>query len=95
MGIFGSKHIDCPAGQWITLIHTSFAQMPKNWTVTFRSVNGHKVEGTYTEKKSMWIIPGAPTSGPISQTQIFERGYWNTFYSVMVKLDVDAVAEIE
>jgi hypothetical protein len=93
--MFGPKKIDCPAGQWVTLIHTSFAQMPKSWTVTFQSADGRKVEGTYTESKSTWIFPGTPTNGPISQTHVFERGYWNTFYSVMVKTDVDAVAEID
>ena len=93
--MFGPKRIACPAGQWTTIIRTSFAQMPKAWSVTLTSIEGAPVRGDFVESKSAWIFPGSSLPGTIDGVHTFERGYWNTFYSVRVNPAADATAEVE
>lgn len=91
MGLFGPKRIPCPAGAWTTIVATSFAQMPKSWTVTFEG----PAAGEYEVKKSAWIFPGAPVRSPLAPKITLERGYWNTFYSVRVCPGSDTVANVD
>lgn len=93
--MFGPKRIACPAGQWTTIIHTSFAQMPKAWSVKLISAGGAPVQGAFVESKSAWVLPTSPQQGTIDGVHTFERGYWNTFYSVRVNPAADATAEVE
>lgn len=91
MGLFGPKRISCPAGVWTTIVATSFAQMPKSWTVKFEGA----VAGEYEEKKSSWIFPGTPVRKPLAPKITLERGYWNTFYSVRVCPGAEVVAVVD
>ena len=42
-----------------------------------------------------WIFPNPPTTRPLMAVMSFERGWWNTFYSVRVKPTCDVIAHIE
>ena len=89
--MFGPRKVDCPAGAWTTIISTSFAQLPKSWSVRFEG----DVAGEYEEKKSSWLFPGTPRRGPLAPELTFERGYLNTFFRVMVRPERDVVAIID
>ena len=91
--MFGKKTIMCPAGQWTTIIQSRFAQMPATWDVQLRSEGGD-VAGEFEEKKSSWIFPGQPVSGQLQESLTFERGYWNTFYSVRIRPQTAVTAQI-
>ena len=91
--MFGKKTIKCPAGEWTTIIRSRFAQMPATWDVYLRTEGGD-VAGEFEETKSAWIIPGQPTSGQLRERLTFERGYWNTFYSVRILPQTPVIVEI-
>ena len=81
--MFGrQKTISCPGGQWTTVIHTRFAQIPVSWTLSIQ--DGANLSGEFEETKSSWIFPGTPLKGPLQAQMRFDRGYWNTFYKVRV-----------
>lgn len=93
--MFGrQKTINCPAGQWTTVIHTSFAQLPITWTLCLQSET-NVIEGDYEESKSSWIFPGTPTTGPMQAQMSFARGYWNTFYKLRFRPAQDSTVTIE
>ena len=46
-------------------------------------------------RKSRWILPGPRVSTPLEATNVVSAGIWNTFVSVDVVPEVDAVIEIE
>lgn len=91
MGLFGPKRITCPGGRWTVVLATSFAQIPKSWSVRFEG----NASGDYEEKKSAWIFPGRPVRGALAPAMTFHRGYWNTFYTVRVCPAADVVAVID
>jgi hypothetical protein len=91
--MFGKKTINCPAGEWTTIIRSRFAQMPAVWDVHLRSEGGD-VAGEFEETKSAWLFSRPPVSGQLQERLTFERGYWNTFYSVRIRPRTPVVAEI-
>ena len=91
--MFGKKTIECPAGEWTIIIRSRFAQMPAVWDVTLHAAGG-AVAGEYVETKSKWIFRGTPAGGQLHERMTFERGYWNTFYSVRIRPRVPVTAEI-
>ncbi len=95
MGFFGPRVVKCPAGQWTAIFDHAFVQMPKGWTVTFTAADGGAVEGEVAEKRSSWIFPNPPKAMPLKPLMNFERGWWNTFYSVRVKPARDITAAID
>lgn len=90
MALFGPTRVLCSAGVWTTVLSSAFAQMPKSYRVRFL---GDPCGGSFEETKSSWIFPGTPRQGPLAPVMVFERGYWNTFYTV--KLWVGATVEVE
>lgn len=92
--MFGKKIIECPAGEWTTIIRSRFAQMPAVWEVSLRAPDGGPVAGEFEERKSRWIFRGRPSTGQLRERLTFERGYWNTFYSVRVRPRSPVKAEI-
>lgn len=92
--MFRKKTIMCPAGQWTIIIRSRFAQMPAVWDVHLHSEDG-EVAGEFEETKSNWVFPGKPVSGQLSERLTFERGYWNTFYSVRIRPRTPVVIEIQ
>lgn len=91
--MFGKKELICPAGQWTTIIRTSFAQMPAVWEVHLHPEGG-EVAGEFEEIKSRWVFRGQPTGGQLCEHLTFERGYWNTFYTVRIRPRSPVRAEI-
>jgi hypothetical protein len=95
--MFGShKILTCNGGEWTTVIHTRFAQLPMSWRVGVLD-GALDALGEFEETKSAWIIPGTPTAGAMQAQIAFVRGYWNTFYKVRIrpirtiKISVDRV----
>jgi hypothetical protein len=83
--MFGRRRtLTCPAGVWTTVIHTPFAQLPATWTLRLVADRG-AVAGEFEESKSSWVFPGTPRTGPLQPEMVFERGYWNTFYTVRIR----------
>jgi hypothetical protein len=88
--MFGRRRtITCPAGVWTTVLRTPFAQLPVKWTLRLVAERG-AVAGQFEENKSTWVFPGTPRTGPLQPEMVFERGYWNTFYTLRVR-PVDTV----
>jgi hypothetical protein len=92
--MFGKKTIECPAGEWTTIIRSRFAQMPAVWDVSLQASDGGEVAGEFEETKSRWIFRGQPSSGQLRERLTFERGYWNTFYTVRIRPRSPVRAEI-
>lgn len=90
-----AKSIRCPAGVWTAIFDHALVQMPWSWNVRFEATDGGAVAGEVHEKRSSWIFPNAPVSKPLGGEMRFERGWWNTFYSVKVKPERDVIAHIE
>lgn len=95
MGLFRTKRVKCPAGEWTTLISNAFVQIPMGWVVRFRSEEDRPVEGSCLEKRHLWLFPQAPVERELWPEMHFERGWINTFYSVKVRPVSDLVAEID
>lgn len=95
MGLFGPKKVRCPANRWTTIISNRFVQMPAAFDVRMTAVGGGDVDGVFEEKRSRWIFRGAPVRGSLAPHMTFERGIWNTFYSVQVYPSADSVAEVD
>jgi hypothetical protein len=89
------RKITCLAGQWTAIFDHAFVQLPYAWTVSFTTADGSLVAGEVVEKRSSWIFPNPPTTQPLIAVMNFERGWWNTFYSVHVKPTSDVIAHIE
>jgi hypothetical protein len=87
--------VKCPAGQWTAIFNHAFVQMPNAWTVVFTTVDGGAVAGEVVEKRSSWIFRNPPKTMPLAPSMSFQRGWWNTFYSVRVKPTCDVIAQIE
>lgn len=94
--MFGrARPIACPAGQWIEIINTAFAQMPKVWTANLRTATGEPVRGACEVVASSWIFPGTPERRPLEARMYFERGLFNTFYKVRVFAEVPTELSFE
>jgi hypothetical protein len=95
MGLLGVKRIDCPQNQWTTIISNFGTGMPANWDITFKAKDGGKVDGTYIEKRYLWIFPQQPVTGKIVAQMKFERYWINAIYSLKVCPTTDLIAEID
>ncbi len=94
MGLFGGpKRIECPKGQWTTLISNFGSGMPGDWTVTFTAKDGAKIGGSYREKRCWWIFPQTPVEGTLTPRMKFRRHWINAIYSLQVCPDSDVIAE--
>jgi hypothetical protein len=93
--MFGShKEIACKAGEWTTIIHTSFAQLPMSWTIGLLD-GAPNALGEYEETKSSWIFPGKPLVERLRADTVFNRGYWNTFYKVRIRPSGNIVISVD
>ena len=90
-----ARTIDCPAGQWTTIFNHFFVQLPYDWTITFRTVDGSPVAGEVSERRSAWVFPQPPLIMPLQPQMHFQRGWWNTFYAVRVNPTRDLIAQIQ
>lgn len=89
------RTVNCPAGQWTAIFDDAFVQIPWSWSVSFVTVDGSPLAGELVEKRSSWIFPNPPITLPLEPTMQFNRGWWNTFYSVRIKPTSAVVAHIE
>ncbi len=90
-----ARTVTCPAGEWTAIFDHMFVQIPNGWVVTFSIAGDGVITGEVIEKRSSWIFPGEPKVMPLEPVMTFERGWWNTFYSVRVKPEHDLIARIE
>jgi hypothetical protein len=88
------RTVQCPADQWTVIFNHAFVQIPRVWTISFVAADGGTVTGEVVERRSSWIFPKPPITLPLVATMSFERGWWNTFYSVYVKPTHDVIAQI-
>ena len=90
------RTVKCPAGQWTAIFDHAFVQLPRTWTVSFvvAAADDSLIAGEVMEKRSSWIFPNPPMTRPLVAVMSFERGWWNTFYSVRVKPTRDVIAHI-
>jgi hypothetical protein len=95
-----SKFVEWPRpfgapGAWTAIFDHGFVQIPMSWTVRFESADGESFTGEVQEKRSSWIFPNPPTSRTLESKMRFQRGWWNTFFTVKVKPDRDLMARID
>lgn len=83
------RTLTCPPGVWTTVLRTPFAQLPLTWTLRLVAERG-EVAGEFEESKSTWVFPATPRTRPLQPEMVFERGYWNTFYTLRFR-PVDTV----
>ena len=95
MGFFRTERIKCPANQWTYLIDHWFRRTPAGYVIRLRTENGEPLEGEYESKGSRWLFPGTPVRGPLKGELVFERGWFNAFYSVRVRPTVDCIADVD
>lgn len=89
----GARLVKCPKNEWTTIISSFASGMPKYWEVTFEADG--VVEGTYLEKRYIWIFPEKPTGGKLQPRMTFHRYWINAIYWVKVFPLIDVVAKIE
>jgi len=77
------------------IISNAFVQMPVSRRIKFVSESGEMIDGTYSEKRFMWIFPQTPTDGRLEAEMVFDRYWINTFYSLQICPTVDLTAEID
>ena len=95
MGLFAIKRIECPKNQWTTLISNFATGMPASWKIRFTARNGGKVEGSYIEKRWLWIFPQKPVTGELTEQMQFQRYWINAIYSLKICPKIDVSAEID
>lgn len=95
MGLFRTESILCPAGRWTTLISNFGTGIPKAFALAFHSETGADVSGVFLEQKYFWIFPKSPVRGSLAPLMHFNREWINGIYKVMVKPDVDLIAEFK
>ena len=83
-------------GQRVKVVRRSFSSLPMDYRFSARaSVPGERLAGVVEIRKSRWIVPGPRTAHPLRAANVVSAGFWNTFVSVDVVPDVDAVITIE
>ena len=87
-------HAAC--GQRVKVVRRSFSSMAMDYRFSARPVvSGGRLAGVVEVWKSRWILPGPRTSHPLEASNTVSAGFWNTFVSVDVVPDVDAVIMFE
>ena len=88
--------IHAARGQRLKVIRRSFSSVPMDYRFSARAkAPGDRLAGVVEIRKSRWIIPGPSTAHPLQATNVVSAGFWNTFVSVDVIPNVDAVITIE
>jgi hypothetical protein len=88
--------IHAARGQRVKVLRRSFTSMPMDYRFSARPVvPGGRLAGVVEVRKSRWILPGPRTSHPLGASNTVSAGFWNTFVSVDVVADVDAVITFE
>jgi len=59
------------------------------------AIPGETLGGTVEIRKSRWILPGSPANLPLQPSNIVSAGFWNTFVSIDVIPEVDAIVIVE
>ena len=69
--------------------------MPASWNIRLKAKNGETIEGTYLEKRWLWIFPQKPVTGKLAEQMRFERYWVNAIYSLKICPNADVIAEID
>ncbi len=84
--------IKAKAGQRVPTIRRAFSSIPMDYVFSVSAAQpGETLSGKVEIRKSRWILPGAWTTVPLLEKNVVSAGFWNTFMSVDVVPDVDAV----
>ena len=90
------KQIHAAAGQRVPVIRRAFSSMPIDYRFSARAaVTSESLGGMVEIRKSRWILPGAPVKLPLQASNMVSAGFWNTFVSVDVVPEVDAIVTVE
>ncbi|MBI3918608.1 MAG: hypothetical protein HY322_16570 [Betaproteobacteria bacterium] len=86
------KQIHAAAGKRVPVIRRAFSSIPMDYRFSARAaIPGETLGGTVEIRKSRWILPGSPANLPLQPSNIVSAGFWNTFVSVDVIPEVDAI----
>ena len=94
MNLFKPRRVECPKGEWTTLISNFGTGIPASWMMAFKSKNAEAVAGTYIEKRHLWIFPQQAVEGQLTTKMEFQRHWINAVYSLKVCPTSDMVVEI-
>ena len=84
--------IKAKAGQRVPIIRRAFSSVPMDYVFSVSVAQiGKTLSGKVEIRKSRWILPGALTTVPLLEKNVVSAGFWNTFMSVDVLPDVDAL----
>lgn len=90
------NQIHASAGQRVAVIRRAFSSVPMDYRFSARAaIPGETLGGTVEIRKSRWILPGSPANLPLQPSNIVSAGFWNTFVSIDVIPEVDAVVTVE
>ena len=90
------NEIRVAAGQRVAVIRRSFSSVPLDYRFAARAEKpGQAISGIVEVRKSRWILPGAPSTQPLQAKNVVSAGFWNTFMSVDVVPEVDAMIAVE
>jgi hypothetical protein len=90
------NEIHANAGQRVRVVRRAFSSVPVDYRFSARAaIPGEKLGGIVEVRRSRWILPGAPATAPLQSSNVVAAGSWNTFMSVDVVPDVDAVITTE
>lgn len=88
--------IHASRGQRVKVVRRSFSSVPMDYRFSAQAaVPGERLAGVVELRKSRWILPGPRTEQPLQASNVVSAGFWNTFVSVDVVPDVDAVITFE
>lgn len=85
MGLFGTKTVECPAGEWTTIISNFGTGTPRTFEVAFATSSADGLTGEFEERKYFWIFPQEPVRGPLVPHMKFHRQWINGIYKVRVR----------
>jgi hypothetical protein len=88
--------IHAARGERVKVVRRSFSSVPMDYRFSARaSAPGDRLTGIVEIRKSRWILPGPRAAHPLEATNVVSAGFWNTFVSVDVIPDADAVITID
>jgi hypothetical protein len=90
------NQIHASAGQRVAVIRRAFSSVPMDYRFSARAaIPGETPGGTDEIRKSRWILPGSPANPPLQPSNIVSAAFWNTFVSVDIVPEVDAIVTVE
>jgi hypothetical protein len=92
--MFKKKPIQCPAGEWTTLISNFGSGYPKTFVVHLENADGKAIQGEYEEKRALWVFPQPAEKGQLVPQMRFHRKWINAIYKVRIRPTVALTAHV-